>query len=90
VDEPTIYVSINGIVYDVTSGADFYGKGGGYNMLAGHDATRVLATSSLQASDVDGDIVGITKDQQKTLDEWVQRFNLKYPKVGTLAGKSKL
>ena len=39
---------------------------------------------SLEKEDVDGPAEGLTPPQQKTLDDWITRFNLKYPKVGTL------
>lgn len=44
-----IYIAIKGRVFDVSSGAEFYGPmGGGYNALAGQDASRALGIMSLQ------------------------------------------
>lgn len=40
-DKP-IYLGLDGFVYDVTSGADFYAEGGGYHYLAGKDSTEEL------------------------------------------------
>ncbi len=42
--DPTlpIYVGLDGYVYDVSLGREFYGPGGPYHFLAGTDATRSL------------------------------------------------
>ncbi|EEH38812.1 hypothetical protein PAAG_08539 [Paracoccidioides lutzii Pb01] len=44
--DPTlpIYVAINGTIFDVSANPRIYGAGGGYNSLAGVDATRAFAT----------------------------------------------
>lgn len=44
-----IYIAVKGRVFDVSSGAEFYGPAtGGYNVLAGQDASRALGIMSLQ------------------------------------------
>ena len=43
-----IYVCIKGVVYDVSSGAGFYGPGKGYSSFAGRDASRALAVMVVQ------------------------------------------
>lgn len=44
-----IYIAVKGRVFDVSSGAEFYGpESGGYNALAGQDASRALGIMSLQ------------------------------------------
>ena len=47
------YVAVLGIVYDMSTSANFYGPGGNYAMFAGRDATLNLARNSL-----DGDLPG--------------------------------
>lgn len=37
-----IYIGLDGYVYDVTAGRDFYKPGGPYHDLAGHDSTDQL------------------------------------------------
>lgn len=37
-----IYIGMNGYVYDVTSGTDFYSKGKTYNYLTGRDSSTEL------------------------------------------------
>ena len=46
-DCKAIYISIAGVVYDVSDGSKFYGVGGSYHVLAGHDASFALATMNL-------------------------------------------
>lgn len=49
IKQPQIYIAIKGRVFDVSSGVEFYGpKSGGYNALAGQDASRALGVMSLQ------------------------------------------
>lgn len=37
-----IYIGLNGLVYDVSSGQDFYQSGGPYHDLAGRDSSKEL------------------------------------------------
>ncbi|EDL95001.1 neuron derived neurotrophic factor, isoform CRA_b [Rattus norvegicus] len=41
-DQP-IYLAVKGVVFDVTSGKEFYGRGAPYNALAGKDSSRGVA-----------------------------------------------
>ncbi len=40
-DSP-IYIALNGLVYDVTAGKEFYASGGPYQYLAGRDSSKEL------------------------------------------------
>ncbi|KAI8478832.1 hypothetical protein Bbelb_434300 [Branchiostoma belcheri] len=81
-----IYMAVKGVVFDVTSGKDFYGKGGGYNALAGKDCTRAVAKWSLEPEDLNSDISDLTEDQLKSLDEVYKGVYLaKYPVVGYMS-----
>ena len=64
--------------------------GGGYHFFCGRDASRGLAKSSLDPATLDekavGDLSGLDEEELNTLDEWVERFEEKYPVVGVLAG----
>lgn len=83
-----IYIAAKGKVYDMSfGGVMFYGKGGGYSLFAGQDATRALAKMSLNAADVeDPHTEDLTEKEWKTLDDWVRKFEdtKKYPVVGKL------
>merc|ERR1711934_915133 len=56
--DPTkpLIVGIKGKLYDVTSGSDFYGPGGPYNLFTGIDASRALARMSFKPEDLEGEI----------------------------------
>merc|ERR1712086_452542 len=92
---PSILIGLHGKVYDVTAAAHFYGPGSGYAIFAGCDATRGLATSSLDPSTVyekPGETSDLTHEQMQTLAKWIVTFQKKYKCVGTIdrAPNSKL
>jgi predicted heme/steroid binding protein len=86
-----ILMAIQGIVFDVTSGANFYSKQGPYNQLVGRDASRAVGLMSLEQDDLDAE------DDLSELDDaaqFVEDLNLvfyetyvrKYPVLGLLDG----
>jgi len=81
-----VYVSVSGVVYDVTSnGLNHYGPDGTYALFAGHDATRALACMSLDPGCLDCPCLGdLTEEQLGALNDWVVRFQHKYAVVGKL------
>ncbi|XP_058021338.1 neudesin [Ahaetulla prasina] len=84
-DEP-IYIAVKGVVFDVTSGKEFYGKGAPYNALAGKDSTRSVAKMSLDPVDLTYDTTGLTEEQLRSLDETFSNvYKTKYPIVGYTA-----
>jgi predicted heme/steroid binding protein len=56
--ELPIYVAVNGTIYDVSNGRNFYGPGGSYHFFAGADATRAFVTECFD-SDITPDIRGV-------------------------------
>lgn len=46
VDEPAIWLSIIGEVYDVTKGNEYYAQGSGYGVFAGRDASVAFMTGN--------------------------------------------
>ena len=89
--ETGIYLAagVERTVFDVTAGADFYGPGGGYAFFAGRNASRGLATSSLDPATLDEapagkELSGLGEEELATLAEWVAKFEEKYPLLGVL------
>ncbi len=81
-----VLLAVKGIVFDVSAGRGFYGKGGGYEMLAGRDASRALAKMSMDVADVDNPSVDDLHERERlSLDSWVERLKAKYKVVGRLA-----
>ena len=75
-----------GDVFDVTSGAGFYGPGGPYGVFAGKDASRGLAKMEIEYKG--SDVSDLTGSQQTTLQEWHDKFESKYPIVGRIVDDS--
>jgi predicted heme/steroid binding protein len=72
-----LLVGILGKVFDVSSAADFYGPGGPYSVFAGHDASRALATFSVDASqfkDEYDDLNDLKPSQLESVKEWEMQF----------------
>jgi membrane-associated progesterone receptor component len=82
-----LYVAVKGDVFDVSEARSFYGPGGGYALFAGRDASKCLATMSLEEVDLDQPIDGLNHGEREHLDEWHFKFKeLKgYPILGRLA-----
>uniref|UniRef100_A0A8C4U495 Cytochrome b5 heme-binding domain-containing protein n=1 Tax=Falco tinnunculus TaxID=100819 RepID=A0A8C4U495_FALTI len=78
-----IYLAVKGVVFDVTSGKEFYGRGAPYNALVGKDSTRGVAKMSLDPADLTHDITGLTEEELKSLDDIFNNvYKAKYPIVG--------
>ena len=87
----SIYFAVNGRVFDVSAGRNFYGPGGPYENFAGRDASRGLAFGSFDESMLTEDLNGpldplkdLTDDQKDALRGWEERFLDKYLVVGKL------
>eukprot|EP01083_Nonionella_stella_P091469 255746_1 len=79
--ENRIYVSIRGKIYDVTRRPEFYGPGGPYNCLAGHDATYALAKGSLDEKDLNIHSGVLSRSDEMEVSQWEETFQ-KYHVVG--------
>ncbi|KAK2172090.1 hypothetical protein NP493_994g02028 [Ridgeia piscesae] len=81
----TILVGLNGKVYDVTAGKNFYGSGGPYAVFAGRDATIGLATFNMakMKKETSGESV-LSEKHQRNVRHWEKLFGEKYKLVGTL------
>ena len=63
-------------------------KGVVYNLFTGRDCSRALAKMSLDPKDVTEDVSDLTADERKVLDDWVVKFEAKYPVVGRVLTSS--
>lgn len=81
-DKP-IYMAVKGVVFDVTSGKEYYGMGSSYNALAGKDCTRAVAKMSLEPEDLISDTTGLSDSELEFLDNiFTSTYQAKYPVVG--------
>ncbi|KAI8621065.1 cytochrome b5-like heme/steroid binding domain-containing protein [Chytriomyces sp. MP71] len=88
-----IYLAVKGVVFDVSSGASFYGPDGMYGNFAGRDASRGLAKDSFDAEMVQpldlpiDDLKDLTPSEVEALNGWFQFFSGKYTNVGQLVNE---
>ncbi|TGZ81406.1 cytochrome b5 [Ascodesmis nigricans] len=89
-DQPTVLLAVQGDVFDVTSGASFYGPGGPYANFAGRDASRGLAKNSFDEemlTPIDQPIdklEDLNGEEKNSLADWKGHFQGKYLLVGKL------
>lgn len=72
-----ILIGVLGQVFDVSRSAEFYGPGGPYSVFAGRDASRALATFSVDASqfkDTYDDLADLKPSQMDSIKEWEMQF----------------
>jgi membrane-associated progesterone receptor component len=89
-----VYLSVNGMVFDVSNGRDFYGPGGPYETFAGRECGAALAKMSFEEIYLDDPEFCDTLNfgEKSTLDDWVQKFThyRSYPIMGRLVTDKKL
>mmetsp|Transcript_9692 Transcript_9692/g.17053 ORF Transcript_9692/g.17053 Transcript_9692/m.17053 type:complete len:511 (-) Transcript_9692:25-1557(-) len=82
-DGKPVYVCAKGVIYEVDPG--FYGPEGPYSMMAGKDASRAFALTSLDPADVENpSIEDLGASALSTLEEWIAKLSAKYNVVGYL------
>ena len=93
-DKP-VYLSVNGKVFDVTDGRDFYGPDGPYADFAGRECGVALAKMSFDKELLTDDLEGITNlspSEKNELDGWIEKFTYyrPYPVKGRFVPDAKL
>jgi len=89
-----VYLALNGIVFDVSDGRDFYGPGGPYELFAGHECGVALAKMSFDTQYLD-DMAGcstLNHGERMELENWIEKFThyRRYPVLGRLVPDDKL
>ncbi|KAG1677123.1 hypothetical protein FOA52_000929 [Chlamydomonas sp. UWO 241] len=79
------YLAIGGKVFDVSKGARFYGKGGGYSHFVGRDASRGFITGDFKG-DLTDNVADFTPEQFAGLAEWIRFYHKEYTYKGRLVG----
>ena len=87
-DDKPVYLSVNGIVFDVSDGRNFYGPEGPYEAFAGHECGVALAKMSFDKAHLD-DLPGcknLNFGEKTELEGWVEKFQYyrNYPIKGRL------
>eukprot|EP00730_Choanoeca_flexa_P000929 TRINITY_DN10401_c0_g1_i3.p1 TRINITY_DN10401_c0_g1~~TRINITY_DN10401_c0_g1_i3.p1 ORF type:complete len:144 (+),score=20.33 TRINITY_DN10401_c0_g1_i3:281-712(+) len=86
----TLLLSLNHVVFDVSSGQDFYGFGADYHILVGKEVTRAVALWSLEQDDLI-DYVGdlSAADIEGMEEKYHDVYLAKYPVVGVFINATK-
>jgi membrane-associated progesterone receptor component len=88
-DKASVYLSLNGTVFDVSEGADFYGPGGPYECFAGHECGIALAKMSFDdthVDDLENVMTKLNHGERCELENWIDKFTnyRRYPVLGKL------
>ncbi|OMJ17503.1 Cytochrome P450 regulator dap1 [Smittium culicis] len=84
-----LYLSIDGLVYDVSLGAHWYGRHGSYSIFGGRVTDRAFATNCLgQEDQLTNDLRSLNDEELANLNGWKSFFkhHQTYHKVGKLKG----
>ncbi|MEW5302493.1 MAG: hypothetical protein WDW36_005273 [Sanguina aurantia] len=81
-----LLLSIQGTIYNITSGKQFYGPDGVYP-FAGKEVARAFALLSTEVSDCVESIEGLSFIELDNLKDWIGKFNTKYPMAAGIKGK---
>mmetsp|Transcript_4694 Transcript_4694/g.8858 ORF Transcript_4694/g.8858 Transcript_4694/m.8858 type:complete len:269 (+) Transcript_4694:109-915(+) len=92
-EKKPVYVALLGVVYDVSSSRDLYGKGAPFHCYAGRDASIAIAKQGcdekffLDKPLEDISDTQLSTEAQTALKEWVKIFQteFKYPVVGRVS-----
>jgi len=92
-DKP-VYLSLNGTVFDVSDGRNFYGPDGPYELFAGHECGVAMAKLSFDTNFLD-DLKGcatLNAGEKMELEGWIEKFTYYrcYPIKGRLVSDDQL
>ncbi|XP_030746946.1 neuferricin isoform X2 [Sitophilus oryzae] len=87
VHQPFLYLSILGIIFNVTEGKKHYGVGKQYNFFVGKDASRSFVTGKFNDNDASDDVGGLSLQELQSLNNWLKFYSKDYQEVGKLVGR---
>ncbi len=81
-----IYISLRGLVYDVSAARDKYGPGKSYHALCGKDATISFATGCFGDSCPEKKVEDLNEEELKQVQDWIELYHHhdKYKYIGRL------
>lgn len=93
-EDKAVYLSMNGIVFDVSDGRNFYGPEGPYEKFAGKECGVALAKMSFDEKHL-GDLKGCSElnfGEKTELEGWIEKFTYyrNYPIKGKLVADEDL
>ena len=78
-----IFLAIEGVVYNVSKGRQFYGPDGVYP-FAGRECARAFALLSTEVAECNKNLENLSPVEMEHLRDWQAKFNVKYPIVGRI------
>lgn len=87
IQQPFLFLSILGNVFNVTKGQKHYGVGKQYHFFIGKDASKNFITGKFEEKDVSDDIAGLSQQELRSLNNWLKFYRKEYQKVGKLIGR---
>eukprot|EP00935_MAST-01C_sp_MAST-1C-sp1_P001890 g1890.t1 len=83
-----LLIAFNHTVFDVSTGAEFYGPDTTYHSMAGHEIARAVAEYKLEPKLYHADLTGISDQQLSSmLQIYNETYIKKYPIVGRVSAK---
>eukprot|EP00434_Breviolum_minutum_P028546 symbB.v1.2.025252.t1/scaffold2440.1/size78978/3 len=83
-EDGPILVGCDGVVFNVWRSSHFYAPGCEYHILAGRDATRLLAKNKLEEETEEEARQPLTLAEQATVQAWLLKLKSKHDVVGYL------
>eukprot|EP00741_Cyanophora_paradoxa_P022509 tig00021464_g21735.t1 len=83
-----LYVSIRGNVFDVSRGWKHYAPGRPYHYFTGRDASRAFVTGCTEGECLTENLDGLSAEELKAIDDWVEFYHKTYKKVGILVSRN--
>lgn len=84
-EDGPILLAADGLVFNVAASRNFYGPGGEYHVMAGGDASRLLARNSIESETAAQAAVPLNLAERAALSAWVFALKSRYDVLGRLA-----